>query len=315
MVWAATAQCEAQVDSLTLAESEGILEKLPEFKASTARGECPGFVVLGPDASRRFALQLKGFCPPDGFGGSTTIGAFVVDRSTGATTVWTSGEPVSEPPDMKALVSALVTQARARVLSEREAECLARQAVKGGVDPGEPLSVTRTSGGENRWLQFLAKYRLVKPGVAAAWNILVDTSSLVVLEGANGPSIHNSEIDELLTRMRTIRRSPSLSALEAIEVAVRVPSILARISAKCPLLSADFGTANRRFVAVEDTCESYPRGFAVLGAVDLLTGAVTDPRTRKMLDTPQSIALAQGLLRQASKRQSAAKTEIERLCR
>jgi|SRR5580658_8782583 hypothetical protein len=315
LVYAVVVHCEAQVDLLSLTESEDILEKLPEFKASEARGDCPGFQLLAPGTHWRFELQVRGFCPPDGSAGSTTVGNFAVDRSTGAVSGWAAGQPVSEPPEMESLAAALAARARSRVLSQREAQCLARQAVRGAAGPGEPLSVNPGTGVADREAEFIAKYRTVQPALPTAWNIWVDTSSILVLENANGPSIHSLEIDELVSRMRAVRRSPSLSTLEAIDVAVQVPGILARIPDKCPLLSADFGTASGRFIAVEDTCQSYPRAFRVLAAVDLLTGAVTDPRTRKTLDTPQSIALARRLLQQASERQAAAKTEIERLCR
>lgn len=101
-----------------------------------------------------------------------------------------------------------------------------------------------------------------------------------------------------------------------MQVALRVPAIASRIPVKCPvLLSAECGTARKRFVTVEDTCEQYPRSLRTIAAVDVLTGAVTDPGTRKALDTPASIELGQKLLRQAGERLRAAKAEIEQSCR
>jgi hypothetical protein len=180
-VWAGTMHCDAQIGLLTLGESEEILETLPQFRASEARGECPAFDILDRDTSRRFSLQVRGFCPPAGFAGSTTVGNFVVDRSTGAVAGWASGQPVSEPPAMKALATALVAQAVARVLSEREAQCLAREAARGEVGPGELLSVTRGAGTTDHELEFVARYRIVEPAVATAWNIWVDASSVLCL--------------------------------------------------------------------------------------------------------------------------------------
>jgi hypothetical protein len=295
------AQCDAQVDILTLAESEEILERLPQFQASEARGECPGFDAVDSDAPRRFVIQVRAFCQPDGFT-SGLIGRFEVDRSTGSVPV------PREPADMRDLASSLVKHARSRALSEGEAECLARRAVSSAAPPGEELSVARRPGGADGQIHFAAKCRLTRLGPTAMWDVSVDTGAFAVLQGANGLRIHSPEVDGTASRMRAVRDPPSLSTIEAIEVAARVPSILAPLSAKCSLLSAEF-------VAVEDTCENYPRALRVLAAVDVLSGDVTDARTQRPLDTPQSAALAQELLRQASERQAMARAAVESACR
>lgn len=88
-----------------------------------------------------------------------------------------------------------------------------------------------------------------------------------------------------------------------------------RLRPVLPALSADFGTACRRFVSVEDTCKPYPRDVDVVAAVNILTGAVTDPRNQKSLDTAESLALAKGLLRRSVERRDAAATEIDSICK
>jgi hypothetical protein len=243
------------------------------------------------------------------------IGNFTVDRLTGAVTYWNSAKPISEPPEMNALARKLVAKASARMLSQREAECVARQAGKAEWGPSEPMSVARADQGTGHSIRFVIRHPLVKLGATAESNVTVDTSALAVLEAANGPEIHSSQVDELLSRMRAVRAAPSLSIAEAIEVAIRVPSIVAQGSTKCSLLAAGFGTATKRFVTVEDTCKDYPRSVLVIGAVDVRTGAVTEPRTQRVLDTPESIALARELLRRAGERQAATITEIDDTCR
>jgi hypothetical protein len=246
------------------------------------------------------------------------IGNFLIDRSSGAVETsgsGVSGEAISEPQEMKALARALVARAKFRVLSGEEAECLVRQTFSDSVSSHGPLLINRVPTGPDEMSVFVSVYRLSESTLATEWHLAVDTSSIAVLESPNGPAIHSPGLDELLSRMRMVRRSPSLSTLEAIEVAVQVPSVLARTSAKCSKLSADeFGTAHDRFVVVEDTCESYPREFRVLAAVDVLNGTVKDPRTRKILDTPGSIALARKFLRAASERQAAATREVDATC-
>jgi hypothetical protein len=314
-VWATPPRCQAQIHLLTVPESEEIIESLPLFKSSEKRGGCPGFDFSVAGTPGKLALQVRGFCPPEGFAGSMLIDNFEVDRSTGAVTLWGSGQPIAEPTVTTDLARALVERARGRVLSQREAECVAREAAGGESGPATPPTVVRIGRNTGYEMWFSTQYPLTKPRATAAGLISVDTSSLAVLEGGNGQRIHSPRVDELLSRMRAVRESPSLSVAETIEVAARVPSIAARISSECsPQLSADFGTAHGRFVEVQNTCEPYPRISHVVGAVDFLTGAVTDPRTHKALDTPESVELAQTLLERAKGRQIAAKAEVERAC-
>jgi hypothetical protein len=215
---------------------------------------------------------------------------------------------------MMALARRLVVQARARALSQEEAACVARQAARDEWGPDVPSSVVRNDPPGGPEILFVARHALVATGATAEWNVSVDTSSPAVLE-VNGRTIDSTGVAALLSRMRAVRASPSLSGAEALAVAVRVPSIVARISAKCSLLSADFGTANRRFISLEDTCKEHPRELQVVGAVNVRTGAVTDPRTQKALDTPESVHLARELLHRAEARRAEVMAEIDRACR
>jgi hypothetical protein len=300
---------------LTVPESERIVESLLPFKSSDERSECPGFVLAAPVNSPRLFLQVKGFCPPDGFAGSTTIGNFEVDRSTGAVTVWPSGQPIAEPKETAGLARTLVAQARDREISEWEAECLARLAARGESALADPLTVVRVNRNTEHEMVFSIRYPLAKPRSTAVRFISVDTSSFAVMDVGRGQGIHFRRVDELLSRLLEARESPSLSAAETIEVASAVPSIATQISSECsPQLSSDFGTSHIRFVEVQNACDPYPRASRVVAAVDSLTGVVTEPRTRKVLDTPESVGLVQILLARAKERQAAAKLEIEHIC-
>jgi len=113
----------------------------------------------------------------------------------------------------------------------------------------------------------------------------------------------------------TARDEPELTSLQTLEVAMKVPSVAALFSEDCPpLLSADHGTARRRFVTAEKSCEQLPRDARLVAEVDVRTGSVTDPRTQKVLDSPESIALAQAMLAATRQRKAAAAADIERSC-
>lgn len=316
--WAVVGRGQAQISWLTLSESEQILENLPEFRASEARGDCPGFILLGANRPRQFSLQFKAFCvpEPEGFVGSTTIGNYAIDRVTGGLIEWASGHPASEPLEVQPIARSLAAKAKARTLSHAEAQCVARQAARDEVGLSSSLVVTQQKNKDRgSEVGFEIQSPLDSLHATAVWVIAVDVGWPTVLEGLNGPRMNSTRVDELLFQMRTARTSPSLSAVEAMEIAVKVPSIAARLSGTCSkLLAADFGTSTKRFVTVEDTCQAYPRAAALIASVDILTGAVTEPKTQKVLDSPESIGLAQELLRRARERQQTAKAEIERAC-
>jgi hypothetical protein len=307
--------CRAQVDLLTPRESAEILEALTQFKESQGRGECPGAVPLAPPTARMIPLQLRGFCPDGQPTGSTTIGDFQVDRSTGAVSVWPSGQPIPVPTEARTLAHAIAAQARSRALSEPEAECVAREAAKGAPGPNEFAAVARGDGRTDHEFEFLALYRLPQAGVTEVRHVLVNTSSLEVL-GPDDMPLHTPEVAAILSRLWAAREPALLSMGEAIAVALEVPSVLARVVGTCsPRLSAESGTANTRFIAVENTCAPYPRTIRTIAVVDILHGTVTEPQTQRVLDTPGSVALARELLARARERKAAVQADIQNLCK
>jgi hypothetical protein len=307
------ATCRAQLNGLTLRESEEILETLPMFKAAERRGECPGFVPGPSESPDSVWLQMRGFCPPDGFHGSTTIEAFQVNRFSGVVTEWPSGHSVAGPSETAALTRTLVAGARARILSEHEAECLAREAVRDSLIPREAEPMIEKKGREGMEILFLVRVAQPQPAIKGEWRVSVDTGSLAIF--ADGERIDASTADAVMDRMRTMREPLSISLPETIELARRVPSILSRIEATCSaVVAAEYGTANKRFVTLEDGCQPPPRSLIVLGIIDTLTGAITQPGTDKVLTTPETTQLAGEFLSRAGQRRAVAAKEIEKVC-
>ncbi len=223
------------------------------FRAAERHGECPGFVPGPAESPNTVWLQMRGFCPPDGFHGSTTIKTFQVNQLTGAVTEWPSGRPVAGA-EAVALARTLATRAKARVLSEHEAECLAREAVNDSLIPRDAKPVIEKKGREGMAILFLVRVGQPQPDAKDEWHVSVDTRSLTIF--ADGERIDSSRADAMTGRMRTIRELPSLSLFETIELARRVPSILTRTEKTCSaIMAADYGTANKRFLTVEDGCQ------------------------------------------------------------
>lgn len=298
--------CQTRLDFLTPAECEKILETLPEFKAAEAHGECPGFDGLPQDNPRLFSVQMRGRCPPPNFAGSMLIGNFTVDRRTGVVSA------AYELPVSRALAVSLLAHVRNRVLTQREAECLAKQAARDELNSDTPVSA-QTNQTDDPKPMFTVTRQMAGPARATELFIEVDTRSMAVLTGDDS-EIHSPGVDKLVSQMRAIREAPSLTVAQAIEIAMQAPAIAARTSAKCSSLSADLGTSSRRFVDIENTCENSPREILAVAAVDIQTGAVTEPRTGKAMDTPESRKLAWELLSKAEERQSATRKQIEDAC-
>jgi hypothetical protein len=307
-------RCQTRIDLLTLRESEEIVGVLPQFRSSQEQGRCPGLVLLEPTTSGKIALQMRQFCLPNDFAGSSTIGNFEVDRSSGAVDLWPSGQAIQEGQEATNKARQLLARAKARVLSVEEAQCLAREAAKADSGSAE-VAIAQTNRVAGQPINFALKYPVSELRGTVVWSVSVNPRSLAVLDGSNGQMIGSTEVADLLARMRTIREPPALSIPEAIRVALEVPGVTAQISERCaPQISADPGVGSLRLIMVEDSCGGYPRISQVVTAVDTLTGKVTDPRNRSSLDTPASLKLAQELLRKADERQVALKKEVARAC-
>ena len=305
----------AQMNLLTLAESQQILEKLTVFQLSEGRGECPGFDVAADQAPERFTLQLRGFCPPEGFAGSTLIGNFAVDRTTGKLLNWVSGKPEDSAPEVDGLARALVVQARARALSASEAECVARRVASDDLPIRDALTVVRRDWNPGRPVEFDIRHPLDTPSGMTEWTVAVDAGVPAVFFGPY-EAVPSVAVTELLSWLRETRVTPALSIPESIEVAAKVPGVTVLLPGSCSkLLASAFGTSRKRFITIEDTCQAYPRSLRVVAAVDVLTGNVTAPGTRMVMDSPASMALAQEFLRRAAVRIAEARANIERVCR
>lgn len=309
-----TATCWSQVDLLTIRESARLLETFPQYKRSQSLGQCPGF-DLSSDAPSKVWIQMRGFCPPEGFNGSTTIASYYLDRSTGTVTVWPSGEGVNVSAEAKSLARILVAQARARTLSEHEAQCVAREAGRDGSGLYATEVAVSEERNESHRIQYLVRYRVPSWDIRGAWHISLDTSTFEVT-GPFDEGIHSLRIGALLAKMRALREPIELSSGDAVAVALQVPSLRVRVRSMCgPELSAEFGSADTRYITLRDTCATLPRQDHVVAAVNILNGAVTDPKTGVSLDSPESLGLARDLLEVAQGRGTALRAEIDTLCR
>ncbi len=310
------ASCSAQaVDVLTPREAEEVLETLPAFREAQGRGECPGLELLGPPTPRTVALQIRGFCLQSTPNGSGLIGNFEVDRTNGQVDTWATHERLPMTTETRALARSAVADARSRRLSASDAECVARQAARGSGGGARLTSLVPEGQRRDGQLAYLASYALPEEGISGTMSILVDRGSLQV-SGPLGRPLESAETSALLSAIRTSSEPVLISDTDAITLALKIPSVLARVRGMCgPRLNAEFGTANTRLIAAEETCDPYPRTLRIIAVVNILNGTVEDPQGLRPSDAAQSLGAAHDLLERARAARAAAGAEVARICR
>jgi len=308
--------CQSQLDWMTLSEVERVLEQLPEFGPAASSPGCPGFLVFNDAASRILSLQLRGFCPVE-VKGSTTVKNYAFDRSTGQLLDWASGQPTSDlPVEVRALTRTLLKVAKARALSETEARCVASSALAEEIAGKDIRLVIETKGRPSgSMIEFPVEQRTSSPKRIIGWTLVVDLSNAAVLESSTGTILNYASTNDLLSNMRTIREPVELTALEAIDVATRTPTIAAELSGDCPpKVTSAYGTSVERFITLEDVCKDHPIYGRTIAAVNIANGLVTDIATKMPLSTPESTSVANDLLRRHRDRRTRAQAYNDRAC-
>jgi hypothetical protein len=81
-------------------------------------------------------------------------------------------------------------------------------------------------------------------------------------------------------------------------VALRVPLILAKISGGCAKaeVAENNASADDVFIAINNRCPGGPDGVEVAAAVNVITGAVSNPRTQRPLQSREADQITREIL-------------------
>ena len=296
----------AQLDRLTLREAEAIAERLPEVEEAHSRGECPTFSTTSEEPDR-LSFQVRVGCGPDG---GQMIGSYTLDRRTGAVTSFDQPSIVRSS-EGDALAKRLVGQARARVLSDGEARCLALEAARGFPGAGEKDSKVsvRGVGNDGSSSDFTAQDFLAGVPVATERSLTVDRSTGQVLDLGTATSVMSAGVGTLAAKLLALREPIQLTYEDAATVALRIPEIAAMVPDGCRLSVGDAPSSFQ--VGAVVSCGGQSRGDSL--EINLGTGEVTGEGQRRF-GSPAEVELAGQILDDQRRRHAALRKEIESAC-
>ena len=305
----------AQLDLLTTREAESLVELVPAVLAAKDSGRCPELSVsyVGP---LKLRIQARGACP-DPSTESTLVSNYMVDRSTGVVNEGDNPQSITTP-EMEQLRKALLARARERVLSVGEARCLALTAYKSQLhlhEKDESFSVLRIGRYPGPELRFSTEQRLPTRRTMTGGLYTVDITTAHVRDDYTGADVFSSELGSIASMMLTLRAPALLSTDDAIEVALQVPAIMARLTDAClEVTSNGMGAGEEAFLGIASSCSGNVVSGGPLAAVDLRTGAITDLKTGKALSSVGSDATARRLLERIAQRSAGIRRELGKEC-
>lgn len=311
---------EAQLNVLTLREAESLIELVPDVVASQQRGECPN-ISPGYTEGMEVDFRVRTTC---GTGSGMLIGAYTVNRWTGAVRTW--GDNSQSVADNRGSVVAaqLAQQARKRILSPSEAQCLALTAAHAlpGWGAGEavisvnPFSKAGTPSAKAEAregiMHFTASLISSTRPVHSGRMMTVFLADARVRDEETGVDVMSAAVGDLSAKLLELRAPVWLSDEDAASVAMTVPRVSTNLREGCKLDTGGAFYSHETLLGV--SCkDSSVRESGVL--VNLETGAVTDPDTRKSLETDQTQRIARELLSDSQKRRAELQKAVELVCR
>jgi hypothetical protein len=304
----------AQLDLLTVREAESLVVAAPAVAEAWRRGECPALSAsyLGPYT---LLVQARGACPNQDTE-STLISNYFVDRANGAVT---EGERKRiSTPEIDQMRARMLMAARGRVLSTEETRCLAVVAFGDQTDIQEQraqISITPTGRAQGPEFQFVVSKLAPKQRARTGGLFTVDTTTAHVRNDQAGVDIFSPELGFLASRMLALRAPPLLSAEDVVKIALQLPVIAALLADACFEAESDgTGAAEEAYVAIASTCSSRASPPGPLVSVNTRTGVATDPKTHKMLSTPESERTARRLLDNIQQQLVQVKGDINAKC-
>ena len=303
----------AQLDFLTLGESLSLVERIPRVVAAQKNGECPTYSPQYSGADELW-FQVRVSC---GTKGGQLLDSYTVNRRTGAVTTWGDNPRNVLDADGRTLAAQLVRNARQRILTNEEAQCMAGAGAKAlpGWSGAEVTVSVKTFGNldavESTQL-FLATYRSSSPPLETGRMLTVFLAEPRVRDDSTGMNVMSAGIGDLISRIVEIRQPAWLRPDEAARVAQVVLRITASLRDGCRLTGG--GTFYSEAIPIVVSCQdvAVPESQVL---VNLRTGAVTDPNTGQSLESPESVRVARELLAQAQRRRDERQKEIESVCR
>ena len=301
----------AQLNLLTLRESENVLEQIPDIVAAQRRGECPDLspAYNGPD---ELTFQVRTTCGP---GRGMLIGSYVLNRRTGEVTLWVDNPQSVADAGGKALARALVAEAQKRILSNAEATCLALEGAKGlpGWSASDAIVSVKPFGkAAARTVQFTATRVSSARPTESGRMLTVDLAAARVRDDETGLDIISTGLGSLTAKLIDLRTPLWLSDEDAISIALLVPRISRRLQDGCIVVGGGAPRANQTIFGVSCAGRTI-EGLSLY--IDLRTGQPTDPETGESLGSAETARLARERLGQIEQRRNDLRRAVEAHCK
>lgn len=300
-----------QLNLLTVREAESLIERIPAVLIAERNGGCPESSPMdwGED---RWWFRVREACGPRS---GMLIGNYLVNRRTG--TVTTTGDHAESlvTLELSALSTELARQARARALTDQEAACLARQAARalpGWSDNDAQISVTKVEDEKPYKVTFVVARLSASRPVKSTRLLSVDLGTTRVRDEQTGLDISSEHVGSLISTFTELRRPGFLSDEDTLAIALLIPSLAGRLKPGCRLTTGGAFRSQEAIIGL--TCDGH-QSDTVAVAVNIKTGTTVDANTRKVLDSVESLRLADQLLNRNLRVQSETKEQISAVCR
>lgn len=308
----------AQLNILTVREAERILDLVPTVAEAKVRGRCPSYSITD-ESGINLVIQVREACPQLGFV-SNLLGNYIVNRDTGAVAEGLDTDdlgPQIVSPDINSVTSNLISRAHGRLLKAGEAECLALEAAPPGVgDAAGAFSATILGQWRTQW-RFSVEHRVPQiPGIAVRF-FSVDSDTASVRDDRTGERVISPRVALLTSRLLSILGlSTGLSVDDALAIALQVPSLANSAANGCSeLLSNGDGTSDEMYIGLRTWCPGAPKTIRIVAAVNGTNGRITDPKTNKPLDSPESERLAHNIIQRDRERRIQNTASVAATCK
>jgi hypothetical protein len=309
----------AQMNVLTIREAEQILDLVPAVADSIAQGRCPSYDVFD-ESPIWLSIQVRETCPRPGFV-SNLLGSYVINRRTGAVASGLDADDRTGPwistPKLTTLTNDLLRRARARVLNAKEAECLALEAARSEMGASEPTgtySASKLAEGRGEFRFRVEQHLANKPAVAVKL-FTIRSDAVSVRDDDIGEAVISPGLALLSSTILSAQDSSHLSVDDALTIALQVPSLGRSVANGCSELVSDGnGASIEMYIVLRTQCPGTDT-IRTVAAVNAQSGRVTDPKTHKSLDSPESEKIAREILKRRQEKLDQDKSAVAAACK
>ena len=308
---ASTAVIHAQLDLLTIRESESLVEHVPAVADGIAQGGCPTLSPTYGDQDR-LGVQVRFAC---GAKAGQLLSNYVVNRRTGALTSGLDEDLSHIVPETAAFAAALVARAIQRKLSPAESTCLALEAARGipGWE-GKAASITVEPFGKPtmRNREFTARRRSSDPPIECGRMLNVDTAQVRVRDDETGRYLMSAGLGSLVEKMIMLREPIGLSELDVIDIVGQLPSLTAKLLPGCLLSTGGVFRSDERQVGL--LCGGSLTQVTSAVSVNIFSGRLKDLESGHYLASAEAAESSRLHLHQAEQRRSDLQRDVDALC-